>query len=102
MYFQTPPVRKVAKLEPDSGNAALDTKEVQRQFGQRFLVRIKSIRKRLLDEDNLCGKYHIDLLRYAGVIPNDTPDQIKVEISQEKAIKGQPEETIVEVYDNRL
>jgi len=101
MYISTPPIRKIAKLESNIGDAALDQKEVQGQFSQRFLVRIKSTRKRLLDEDNLCGKYHIDLLRYAGVIPNDTPDQIKVEISQKKSGKGQAEETIIEVYDSR-
>jgi len=45
--------RSVAKLEPDSRDAALGAEKVQGSTGERFLVRVASIRKRLLDEDNL-------------------------------------------------
>lgn len=93
------PTRKIAKLESNPCNAALGQKEVQGRIGQKFLVRITSIRKRLLDEDNLCEKYHVDLCRYCGALPTDTPDEVKIEVCQKKAGKKEPEKTIVEVFE---
>ena len=89
---------EAAKLECSLGNAPLETKEVQRPTGQRFLVRITSHRKRLIDEDNLCEKYVVDLLRYSRVIPDDSPGVCKIEVSQTKVGKGQPEKTVIEVF----
>lgn len=91
--------RKTAKLESNSGNAALDSKKVQGQSGQKFLVRITSFRKRLLDEDNLCEKYHVDLCRYAGVLPDDAPGEVKIEVCQKKTGKEEPEKTLIEVFE---
>lgn len=88
----------VAELEPNLGNASLGEKEVQRQDCERFLVRVKSRRKRLLDEDNLCEKYHIDLCRYAGILPDDAPDKIKIEVAQSKCAKGEPEMVSIEIF----
>ena len=96
MFF---PVRKVAKLESDFGDAALDAEKVQGRFGQKFLVRVTSIRKRLLDEDNLCEKYHVDLCRYAGIIPCDEADKVKIEVCQKKAGKADEEKTVIEVFE---
>ncbi len=88
----------VAKLEPDSSNATLDAEKVQRPIGERFFVRVTSRRKRLLDEDNLCEKYHVDLCRYAKMLPDDAPDKLKIEVAQIKCAKGEPEETVIEIY----
>lgn len=89
--------RPVAELESNPCDAPLEAEEVQRPVGKRFLVRITSIRKCLLDEDNLCEKYHVDLCRYAGIIPDDTAAKAKIEVCQFKAGKS-PEATIVEVF----
>ena len=62
----------------------------------RVHVRITSRRARLIDPDNLCPKYFIDCLRYAGAIKDDTAKDITVETRQEKVSKAE-EETIVEV-----
>jgi len=65
----------------------------------RHHVRIKSFRVRLLDVDNLYGgcKHLIDSLRLTGIIPDDDPASITLEVSQEK-IKGYSNEvTEVEV-----
>ncbi len=74
-------------LERPVRDEPLATPPVQETTGQRFLVRIVSYRKRLLDEDNLAEKYHIDLLRYAGILPSDTPGICKIEVSQQKSKK---------------
>ena len=93
------PIRKAAKLESDFSNAALDKKKVQRRLGQKFLVRVTSVRKRLLDEDNLCEKYHVDLCRYAGILPCDEASQVKIEVCQKKAGKEDGEEIVIEVFE---
>lgn len=62
---------------------------------ERFIVRIVSVRKRLLDPDNICEKFLIDGLRYAGLISNDDPGKITLETSQRKTERGEKEHTLV-------
>lgn len=61
-------------------------------------MRVTSIRRRLIDEDNLCEKYAVDCCRYAGLLPGDGPGQTQIEIRQRKALKGEEEATLVEIY----
>lgn len=69
------PVRNepVAKKERESANPS------------RVRVCVKSFRKRLIDPDNLCPKYFIDCLRYAGLIPDDRAQDIELLVTQEKS-----------------
>ena len=69
----------------------------------RLLVCIESCRTRLLDTDNLYGgaKFYCDFLRYAGVIPEDTEDQIELKVTQRKIRKGEEEKTIIEVWNRK-
>ena len=85
-----------AVLEHDSGHAPLAAKAVQGPDRRRFLVRVTAFRRRLLDEDNLCEKYHVDLCRYAGAIPDDAPGQVKIEVGQAKSKR---EEVLIEIYE---
>jgi len=62
----------------------------------RYLVRITDFRTRLLDEDNLCAKYHIDALRYSGLLPSDAPGRCKISVSQEKVTRKK--EVRVEIF----
>lgn len=87
----------IAQRNPRNGPLA--KKKNERSTGPRFLVRVQSIRKRLGDEDGLCPKFHIDLLRYSGVIPDDAPGICKIEASQRKAEKGEQERTVIEVFE---
>jgi hypothetical protein len=77
--------RTPAFVESNPINAPLAKEEVQRRTGQKLSVRITSYRKRLIDPDNLCEKFHLDLCRYAGAIPDDAPDRITLETRQEKS-----------------
>lgn len=90
---------EATKLEPDLGDAPLGPKKVQRPTGQRFLVRVVSYRKILLDEDNLCPKYAIDLCRYAGALPSDQAGTTKIQTTQIKTVKGEAERTLIEIYE---
>jgi hypothetical protein len=58
---------------------------------------VTSRRCRLLDPDNVCPKYVIDLLRYGGVLRDDSPDLIDLEIRQERVSKKDQEETVIEI-----
>ncbi len=64
-----------------------------------IVVRITSYRARLLDFDNLAGgcKYLLDGCRYAGLIPDDNPAQITLQVSQSKVTEKTDERTEVEI-----
>lgn len=89
---------QTAIVERDSRDAPLGKKKVQGSTSQRILVRVTSVRKRLIDEDNLCEKYHVDLCRYAGIISGDEASKTKIETIQRKAEKNEEEQVIIEVY----
>lgn len=65
---------------------------------QKYCVRITSYRRRLLDEDNLCEKFHVDTLRYVGLLPNDKPNEVRILVRQEKIKTEEPERTIIEIW----
>jgi hypothetical protein len=87
-----------AVVEHDPGYGAVAAIQVEKRTSGHFLARVTAIRKRLLDEDNLCEKYIIDLCRYAGAIPGDSPATTRIEVSQQKAGPKEPEETRIEIY----
>jgi hypothetical protein len=90
--------RQAAKPKRAPVDAALAAPQAQSGDRPSFLVVITSVRKRLLDEDNLIGKFHTDLLRYSGVIPSDAPGETSIQTKQRKAAKGEEEHTVIEVY----
>jgi hypothetical protein len=87
-----------AVMECSSWNGTLATPKVKASDTGRFLVNVTSYRRRLLDEDNLSEKYFCDLCRYAGIIPDDTPDRTQIKVSQIKVTSKEEEKTVVEVY----
>lgn len=86
------------KLERNSRDGAMGAVQSQEGIGRRFLVRVKSYRKRLLDEDNLCEKYHVDLCRYSGALLGDEAGRTKIEVCQEKVGSKEPERVVIEIY----
>ena len=63
----------------------------------RVHLRITSVRKRLIDPDNLFAKSTIDCLRYGGLLIDDCENQISLEISQKKVAKGEDPHTTIEI-----
>jgi hypothetical protein len=94
---QTDRAGETAKLERNLRNGPLAKSEAEKGNPERVLVRVTSVRKRLIDEDNLAEKYHVDCCRYAGLIHADSPDQTKIEVCQRKAEKDEAEHTIIEI-----
>ena len=96
-HHQTNNPGKTPIAQRTAGNAALGEAQVEGRTGDRILIRIESVRKRLLDEDNLVSKYHTDLCRYSGLIPSDAPGICKIETTQRKAEKGEAERTEITI-----
>ena len=63
----------------------------------RFLLSVVSYRMRLIDPDNLCAKYAIDCLRYAGAIPDDSEKFIEIKVSQKKCKRKTRERTEITI-----
>jgi hypothetical protein len=63
----------------------------------RRILRYTSYRCRLTDPDNLCFKYFTDALRYCGAIPNDTEEDILLEVQQKKVEHKNQEKTLIEI-----
>lgn len=93
------PNRDRASLAPptilERGYAAepLEADQTQTRNTGKFIVRVTSFRVRLLDEDNLCEKYLVDGLRYAGALPSDAPDRCRIITTQAKVAKKADERT---------
>lgn len=87
-----------AKLERVDNGKPLAARKEKGPSSGKFLVRVVSCRKRLLDEDNLCEKLHVDCLRYSGVLPSDDPATTRIETTQRKVDKGEAEHVLIEVF----
>lgn len=77
-------------------NAPLGAEETKGR-DTRSRVKISSYRVRLLDPDNMCVKYHVDGLRYAGIIRDDTTNDIELFVRQFKVKTRQEERTEIEI-----
>lgn len=71
--------------------------ERKKAVPRRRILRITSFRTRLLDTDNLCPKYFIDALRMSGIIDDDTPKHIDLQVRQEKVRHRAEEKTTIEI-----
>lgn len=78
-------------------DAALAPNQGKALYPDRVAVGVKSYRRRLLDEDNLCPKYFIDGLRYAGIISDDDPSKVRLQVSQEQVSKEADERTEITI-----
>jgi len=87
-----------SNVEQDISNAPVAKEEVER-LPTPCRVHVHSIRKRLTDADGVSAKAVIDGLVHGKLFQDDSPQNIKeVSYSQEKAEKGQEEETIISIY----
>jgi hypothetical protein len=91
--------RKASKLECTAGDGTLGQDQGQEGSPERLHIRIESVRKRLLDPDNISEKAILDCLRYVGAIPGDQPDQITLETTQRKCEKGEEEHTLIQIFE---
>lgn len=89
--------RSAPVMESDLRDGALGEGEAKGGYTGRVLVRVTSFRVRLLDEDNLCEKYHVDCCRYSGILQGDNPSQAKIETGQVKVARKEEERVLIEI-----
>jgi hypothetical protein len=89
---------KDAILERAARHEPLAKKQGQEADTGRVHIRFVSVRKRLLDPDNLAEKWHLDCLRYCKAIRGDEPEKITLETTQRKAGKEEAEHTQIEIF----
>lgn len=89
---------QIAELERSVRAGTLGAVQVQKNAPRNVLVRVTAVRKRFVDEDNLCEKYHVDCCRYSGLIFGDSPATTRIEVRQEKAGKGGREYVRIEIF----
>jgi hypothetical protein len=95
--------RPVAKPQlPDRAGELALARKAEKARSDRVHIRFTSVRKRLLDPDNVIPKWTLDALRYAGVIRGDEPEKITLEVTQRKVAKGEEEHTLVEIFENPI
>lgn len=82
-----------AELERCLTDEPLAADALKARHSGKFFVRVVSFRRRLLDEDNLCEKFHVDCVRYAAIIPSDAPGRCRIVTTQEKVRSKEEERT---------
>lgn len=76
---------------------------IQKRSSSRITLRITRFATRLLDEDNLAGaKLLTDQLRYAGIIPSDAPEILKIVLDQVKVPHKEEEKTEIKITKEAL
>lgn len=88
--------REDTKLERHSCDEPLEEGQVEERFSGRYVIRVVSHRRRLLDEDNLSSKAANDVLRYCQFVPDDAPETTHIITTQKKVKKGD-EKTVITI-----
>lgn len=80
-----------AVAQQDAVSEPLATHRDEARSPKRYQVGIERCGIRLLDKDNLYGsaKYVCDGLRHYGLIPDDDPDSIDLQVTQKKVPRDQ-------------
>lgn len=83
--------------QPSLCDEPVATQGREDQNPTRCVVRITSFRCRPVDPDNLCPKFFVDALRFAGAIHDDREKDITLEVSQRRVAKKSQECTTIEI-----
>jgi hypothetical protein len=88
---------KTAKLERAACNEPLAESEGKKEASGRVHFKFVSVRKRLIDPDNVSVKWLLDCCRRIGLVAGDEHDKITIETAQRKAAKGEEEHTQITI-----
>ena len=88
---------QIAKLERPACNEPLATGKGEKEASGRVHFKFVSVRKRLIDPDNVSVKWLLDCCRRIGLVAGDEHDKVTIETAQRKAEKGEEEHTIIEI-----
>ena len=88
---------KAAKLERIASNEPLASSEGEKEASGRVHFKFVSVRKRLIDPDNVSVKWLLDCCRRIGLVAGDEHDKITLETAQRRANKNEEEHTEVTI-----
>jgi len=88
---------KGSKLECLAKHESVGKGEAKAHHSGFLDVVVTSFRRRLLDEDNLAVKWHVDALRYAGILYQDSPDRVSIKANQIKVKSKEEERTEITI-----
>ena len=86
-----------AKLERIAGDEPLAASKGEKEASGRVHFKFVSVRKRLIDPDNVSVKWLLDCCRRIGLVAGDEHDKVTIETAQRKAEKGEEEHTVIEI-----
>ena len=94
-------------MERSDGNGTERENAIEAGAAGKLHIKFISVRKRLCDPDNLAVKWLLDALRHSGVILDDSPDKISLEVTQRKCGRrrfgigeNEKEHTVIEIYED--
>ena len=88
---------QIAKLERTACDEPLATGKGKKEASGRVHFKFVSVRKRLIDPDNVSVKWLLDCCRRIGLVAGDEHDKVTIETAQRKAEKGEEEHTLIEI-----
>lgn len=88
---------QIAKLERPTCDESLASDKGEKEASGRVHFKFVSVRKRLIDPDNVSVKWLLDCCRRIGIVAGDEHDKVTIETAQRKAEKGEEEHTIIEI-----
>jgi hypothetical protein len=91
--------REATLIERPAREESLVSNKGKKADTARYFVSLTSVRKRLLDTDNLVAKYHVDALRYASLLPSDAPNRAEIKVSQRKCKEKEEEHIEIELFE---
>ena len=86
-----------AKLERIAGDEPLAASKGEKEASGRVHFKFVSVRKRLIDPDNVSVKWLLDCCRRIGLVAGDEHDKITLETAQRRANKNEEEHTEVTI-----
>ncbi len=85
---------KMSLLERSIGHESLRPKDLAIPDSGRCAICIKVYRRRLTDTGNDCWKYHIDALRYLGMLADDNDAKVSITEEHHEKVESNEEERV--------
>lgn len=85
---------EVSELERRAGHASVRPPGTAFPYSGRCVIRCKVFRRRLTDPLGDCTKYHIDALRYCGLLADDSDAAVRLEDEGHEKVESNQEERV--------
>jgi len=84
----------LSDVERGAGLKSIRPEELTVPYSGQCIVRIQVFRRRLTDPGSDCTKYHLDALRYLGLLEDDNDAAIRLEEAPHVKVESNEEERV--------